>query len=154
MLVCNFRDTSEPIVSALQSVAGSKYEVHWDLRNTQLHGGLPQNRTRVFIVGILKHKLKKKLRWSPQVACAPLASIMSDEPPPSYAPFANLSKSMQEHVVVASAKIMSSGKDPFEHDYIIDIGSSQPYFTKDVAPTLTATRCSQRGYWSTKRFRR
>ena len=24
----------------------------------------------------------------------------------------------------------------------------------DIAPTLTATRCSSHGYWSTKRFRR
>ena len=51
-------------------------------------------------------------------------------------------------------KIMSSGKDPFERDYIIDVGCSQPYFMEDIAPTLTASRCSERGYWSTQRFRR
>ena len=68
--------------------------------------------------------------------------------------FAHLSKGMQQSVVATTNKIMSSGKDPFEHDYIMDMGSSHPYFIEDLAPTLTASRCSQRGYWSTKRFRR
>ena len=61
---------------------------------------------------------------------------------------------MQQNVVEMTDKIMSSGKDPFERDYIIDIGRPEPYFMLDIAPTLTATRCSSRGYWSTKRFRR
>ena len=68
--------------------------------------------------------------------------------------FAKLPKGMQHHVVVGTEKIMSSGKAPFESDCIIDIGSSQPYFVEDITPTLTAPRCSQLGYWSTKRFRR
>ena len=152
-LVSDFGDVFEAIISALQSVAGSKYEVHWDLRNSRLHGGLPQNRTRVFIVGILKSKLKKQFRWSPHVACVPLASLLSAGDV-SMDSFDHLSKGMQEHVLQATTKIMSSGKDPFELDYIVDIGSSQPYFVEECAPTLTATRCSQRGYWSTKRFQR
>ena len=53
-------------------------------------------------------------------------------------------------------KIMSSGKDPFERDYIADIGTGrpEPSFMLDIAPTLTATSCASRRYWSTKRFRR
>ena len=41
-LVSDFSDVFETIIAALQSIADSKYEVMWDLRNTQIHGGLPQ----------------------------------------------------------------------------------------------------------------
>ena len=39
--------------------------------------------------------------------------------------FAQLSKHMQQNVVEMTDKIMSSGKDPFERDYIIDIGAGE-----------------------------
>ena len=107
------------------------------------------------MAGILKSKLKNQFRWSPLVACVPLASLLSDGDL-SMDSFAHLSKHMQQNVVEMTDKIMSSGKDPFECDYIIDIGTGrpEPCFMLDIAPTLTATRCSSRGYWSTKRFRR
>ena len=94
-LVSDFKDVFEAIMSLLQSMAGSKYEVHWDLRNTKIHGGLPQNRTRLFIVGILKSKLKNQFRWSPLVACVPLASLLSDGDL-SMDSFAHLPKHMQQ----------------------------------------------------------
>ena len=47
-LVSDFSDTFEAIMSLLQSMAGSKYEVHWDLHSTKIHGGLPHNRPRAF----------------------------------------------------------------------------------------------------------
>ena len=150
----DFKDVFEAIMSLLQSMAGSKYEVHWDLRSTKIHGGLPQNRTRVFIVGILKSKLKNQFRWSPPVAAPKtLASLLSDGDL-SMDSFAHLSKGMQQRVVATTKKIMSSGKDPFERDCIIDMGCSNSFYMENIAPTLTASRCSQRGYWSTKRFRR
>ena len=68
--------------------------------------------------------------------------------------FDGLPKGMKARTIEVTNKIMSSGKDPFECDYIGDIGSSTPHFREGMAPTLTATRCKQRGYWSTKRFRR
>ena len=70
--------------------------------------------------------------------------------------FAHLSKGMQQRVVATTDKIMSSGKDPFERDYIADIGTGRPEPCSmfDIASTLTATSCASRRYWSTKRFRR
>eukprot|EP00974_Lingulodinium_polyedra_P115493 11155507-Lingulodinium_polyedra.AAC.1 len=38
-LASDFSDVFGAIISALQSMAGPKYEVNWDLRNTQVHGG-------------------------------------------------------------------------------------------------------------------
>ena len=152
-LVSDFSDVFEAIISTLQSMAGSKYEVHWDLRNTRIHGGLPQDRTRIYVVGILKSKLKNQFRWPPPVACVPLASLLSDGDP-SIDRFTPLCKGMQQRLVAMIDKMPSSGKDTFERDFIIDIRASIPFVTEDYVPTLTATRCSQLGYWSTKRFRR
>ena len=46
----DFSDVFEASITALQSIADSKYEVLWDLRASQIHWALPQNRTRVYMI--------------------------------------------------------------------------------------------------------
>ena len=40
-LVSDFNNVFEAIIAALHSIADWQYQVAWDLRNTQIHGGAP-----------------------------------------------------------------------------------------------------------------
>ena len=43
------------------------YTVEWTILNARLHSGLPQNRERVFLLGIRRDRQRAPLEWPPEV---------------------------------------------------------------------------------------
>ena len=51
------------LLSELKDGSGVLYNVSWQVLNLRKHGGVPQNRERVFIAGILKSGQKSPMSW-------------------------------------------------------------------------------------------
>ena len=48
------------------------YDVDYSVLDTKKHGGIPQSRTRVYIVGVLKSKQVYPLRWPREIPMQPI----------------------------------------------------------------------------------
>ena len=75
-MVSGFTTTFAAIVDTLRAMVTANgnlaYEVFWRTLNTSLQGGLPQNRPRVYVIGILRSEMRAAFTW-PQPA--PLRSL-------------------------------------------------------------------------------
>ena len=113
------------------------------LWNTREHG-VPQNRSRVILVGILPHPAEA-VAWTPpapMIRCPKLA-IFVDGRGPKVGPGATRR--------VIDAALQSRGQaGPEEDDVVMDIGASNRFrrFTENFCPPLTvsAAKCRKRLY--------
>ena len=75
-MVSGFTTTFAAIVDTLRAMVTANgnlaYEVFWRTLNTSVQGGLPQNRPRVYVIGILRSEMRAAFTW-PQPA--PLRSL-------------------------------------------------------------------------------
>eukprot|EP00969_Alexandrium_andersonii_P324378 14333514-Alexandrium_andersonii.AAC.1 len=54
-------------------------QVHWRLLNSNVYGGVPQNRPRIYVVGIRANHLLRTFKWPKKVDCRPLAEFLDFE---------------------------------------------------------------------------
>ena len=66
-LVTNHVEVFAAVVEELQSVKDDfgrpLYSISWNILNPRLHGGIPQHRERVFIVGIRNDVKRSEMQW-------------------------------------------------------------------------------------------
>ncbi len=53
-LITQFSDVFDMILVECAKLCTSMYKVTWDVRDSRLHGGLTQQRKRIYIVGVKK----------------------------------------------------------------------------------------------------
>ena len=147
--------TFERLVGILRSLPardGPAYEVHWAVLRTDVHGGLPQHRQRVYIVGLLRAALQRPFSWPPPAGrVRDLKDILSDE----MGSLADLPKANTQSLLNLTEMLTAlerKGGD-LRDEYIVDIGGTKMHMMKDLCPCLTASRASARGFWSSRRFR-
>ncbi len=129
------------------------YWVTWDLRDTRLHGGLPQNRTRVYIVGIKKKSMRAAFTWPAVEHRAYSLDQVLSKRRGNVAAYHALNKTFKRSVDAANAILLKKGINPLDVDAIYDIGGTKPSWAFDACPTITASRGGQRAFWSSHRFR-
>ena len=161
-LAQGFPEKFNIMIDILRKVNSAAYNVMWEEMETDRHGGLPQNRKRLFIVGILREAQVLPFRFpDPLSGCLTLTQLLG---PPKAGPLPDLasktmddqgrrlSKTVQDNLKCFAQK--TAGQDLKSADYIIDTGSSKCNFMPGRCPCLTLSRCSgQHGYFSVSRDR-
>jgi DNA-cytosine methyltransferase len=126
------------------------YKVEWAILNTQEHGGLPQNRARLYMVGIRADLLTSEFQWPDAIPPVSIHDVLdpphkNDEwDPTSMTNLSNLDRML--------TKIMNDNGDPNKDTYLIDINQSEKMgdnIMKERSPTLTRSRAMQGGYYVT-----
>ena len=164
LTTANFRSEFAALLTVLRGINGGAYNVMWSEMHSDLHGGLPQNRKRVYIVGILKKSQIKPFEFPNQLPrCLSLTQVLGphlQKPLPdlrsktSDENGCSLNKSVQANLRRFAEKVAGTSEEIQGVDYIIDTGSSKGHAMKSRCPCLTSTRCSSRhGYYSVSRDR-
>ena len=150
------KDTFNAMLSLLDSM--EEYEWHHKCLNTS-NFGVPQNRPRIYIVGIRRGQAVKPFAWpaaSPQtgalqlddfldVATEPVTDLISSLPP------AGTKKRMK--VLHAIEQVMSKGMNPLSTPAVCSAGNRECTMMVNRSPCLTKGRAMTRGHWLIHRGR-
>ena len=132
------------------------YNVHFHLLNTRDHG-IPQNRPRIFFVGLRKDVDQGSFYFPEPLMTTPSVEEFLD-PRTSRPSFLDLpchsATVARFNVVDLLQKIGDRGHDPFFEPWILDCDSSigRAKYMYDMCPCLTRSR--GKGYWLSNRGRR
>lgn len=137
-------ETFEAILAALRKDA--KYVVSWRVLNTSDHG-LPQNRPRLYIIGMRKDVMvaEAAFKWPRPCARQPLQevlerSVQRDRPTEG----TGAAKHVEDFHKVFQDDLR---KDKKGECYILDCFATRSRVTRGVVPCLTRTRAGTGGYW-------
>ena len=136
------------------------YQTEWRVLDTKIHGGLPQSRPRVYIVGALHKRQEHPIFWPPDIGATALSRFLdkADEAPLSSWPTVS---DIGDGTVVDKLRsgirhILAHGGHPFRDTWVINSNATKPSrssVTKDSCPRITTTRASTRAYYLTNRGR-
>ena len=155
-LVTRRPDALAWILSSLRDLSGQRYFIDARLMNASEHG-LPQNRPRLFIVGIDKALLPRGFRsqWPEPIGHVPLELLLDPQeetvttehmPPATQA-------TARRNFVQAFTEIVTRLKvNPLQTDIVADIDGG--WGVQDVVPCLTRGRSGAEGHWVMNRGRR
>jgi DNA-cytosine methyltransferase len=131
------------------------YEVDFTFINSTAY--VPQNRRRLYIVGIRKSLVRKNKRGMPTFPIAPpgrifeIAQVVTTLPDNKWLTTPDISKANGLHYrnVINAYKKLDKSINPFTTHVIVDFQATERFTTHRVeeAPTLTFTRANQFGYW-------
>jgi len=144
----------EAILASLDELGS--YNVYHRILNTKQHG-VPQNRRRIYIVGLRSDVDDGSFRFPDPIPSMKLDKFL-DKLPKGF----NVEKSLppptqtvaRNNVETALRKLKRKGSDPWEESWVVDCDSSpnRSSCQEECAPCLT---CSRRdGHWVTSRGRR
>ena len=141
------RATFDSWLAQLHGINDGMYNIHWDILQTS-HHGLPQHRRRVYIIGIRRDVQRHPFSFPARVDPVSLTTLLdNDDVPPSGLLSLPTSKTGINNVTRGLKTIIARGLDPSHVPAVIDAGASHGTVTFGAAPTLTASRCAQRGFW-------
>lgn len=165
-LMTQHRATFQAMLARLRAIGDGAYLVSWRLLNTCEHG-VPQNRERVYIVGIRKAHVSeaRPFLWPKRAPPASLADFLDNDQPPTIArakvaqrdfhaaASAGLKRRLDE--LMASPRLVQAGAEVFNHKrpYVFDIDGSTPHAMCDRSPCITRTRGGS-GFYLPSRGRR
>ena len=147
-------DAFANVLNSLRSGLDNKYMVSWRIVNTA-DFGLPQNRPRLYIIGMRRDALRDQTRfvWPRPVGCVPLASILeSGEHGPDHQPKSGTTSEKNLHMLLD--RLQENGGPP-SCPASLDIFASTGRVSKcrkpmiGLVPCLTRTRAGSGGYWVT-----
>jgi len=133
---------------SLRNQAGDpEYEVHWEIMDSAKHGGVPQHRERLFIVGIASRKIRNPFRWPVPVRMKRLDEVLSDvQGSCSLIDSMSATKKKNLHIILSKYQAATS-------DIVADLGARTVKVMHDVCPCLTASRAGDSAVWTIKRCR-
>ncbi len=143
----------------LKSLGEHGYIHHNTLLNTKVHGAIPQNRSRLYMVAIRADSLKRPFKFPEPV---PLTSEASELLLPPTAdenahglPPKTKSNRARDIVKGTYKKLLAKGIDPAKRLVVTDIGCSPKFNTHgvDCFPCMTAGRARYLGWWISLRGR-
>ncbi len=141
----------------IQLLKAQSYEVTWDVLSPLDHG-IPQSRPRVYIVAILKTSLVNGFAFPKKLhARAPLQKFLDNSPINHSHPEGTMTITQAKaYTTLLTAAMEKKGIDLKLHTAILDLNASAKFSgmpKPGVCPCLTATRCSQQGYFLTDQQR-
>ena len=159
------------ILATLQNLRSSDgdraYKVRMRILDTQTHGGLPQHRKRLYIVGWKRDEAKHEFEWPSTIKRHSIDDIISAAGP-TVTSFVRPKLTRRRRQILCSMHdtIRAAGGDPDRETHIVDLNSG---FTHRpvlglrrrrklmretcIVPCLTKTRCTEGGHWLTRQRR-
>lgn len=122
---------------------------------TDVHGGLPQHRSRIYIVGIRADCEVKDFVWPTEVPVPlNLSQVLGpgtcSETQQLAALLWHANETKLNKTILKNFQAFAEVLEKKPSDYILDAGSSKPSFMLNRSPCLTLSRCKQQyGYWIT-----
>ena len=129
------------------------YNIVGKIVNTRDHG-IPQNRSRLYICGILKTCDTGTFRWPVNVECPCIEEFIEprkERPSPDALPSAS-NRTKHDNVRRMMMNLNVKGCDPLNNTYILDCDSSER-FTKVMRKSSCITRLRYNGIWISNRGR-
>jgi len=131
-----------------------KYNIHFKVLNTREHG-IPQNRQRLYFVGINKSVDEGTFQWPEPVLHRPLEDFLeprkgrpskSDLPRKSHGTAHN-------NVKIAIRELEQKGHKPLDEAWVIDCDSTYKFMSYQKVYSLCLTTSRSRGHWISNRGR-
>ena len=149
------------LLTVLRCINDCAYNVMWEILRADLHGGIPQNRSRLYIVGIRKTTQVHPFTFPmPLTSTLTLTQILGPRAPD---PLPDLQRMTTDKFGCVLCKTVQNSIKRFDEkkptlkwtdDHIIDAGSSTGYAMEGACPCLTHSRCiNKHGYYSVIRDR-
>lgn len=160
-LVYSHPDTFNIILRRLRSICHCAYVVSWRLLNTAEHG-IPQNRERVYIIGIKKELLAQghpPFTWPNPLPPRPLEDFLEDDVKHAMKQEATFkaaaSPSTVKKLRQLLRKVRAAGGNPRSPScpYVFDLDAARPHAMKGRCPCITRTRGAN-GFYLPSRGRR
>ena len=132
------------------------YKVYHAILNSK-DFGIPQDRRRLFIVGIKASAMKHPFNWpQPRLPTPSVNQILDPWKPTDKAGRLPPSEGGRQRCMDAFKTCFASGRDPRAIPVLVDIDCSEKYstFGIDEAKTITRTRGGSGGPWISTRGRR
>ncbi len=155
-MVSSHPDTLTEIIRQLKKIG--LYEIHAKILNAKF-SGTPQNRPRLYIVGLKKSMLSgdfQCFQWPDDYNAPDLTHTLS---PNEHCPKqlrkmlpASTARHARKTLCSCMETILTSGLNPLVDDCVCDIDSSGAHWMHNMSPCLTHARA--RGHWVTSRGRR
>ena len=132
---------------------GDHYNIRFKVLNSLHHGGVPQNRPRVYIVGIQRSAQVQPFRWPAPSKPPPLDQFLDKADKEN---IQELSATVRANLKAANKAFKEQQIDPLQRDIIVDVGAGKRrrHWVEGHVPCITKSRGGGRGFWSTKRCRR
>lgn len=125
----------------------NSYFVEWKILSTNIHGGIPQSRSRLYIVGLLRGKMNSPFFWPPPARrIKKLCEILQDDIGAETL-ISDLSETKRNNLLKLLARVDNNA------DVIADLAGSSLVFMRDMCPCLTASHTSDGAFWSVRRRR-
>ena len=122
------------------------------------HFGVPQNRDRLYIVGILKSSVHVPFVWplpSEQQASPSLDAFLDHQVGTvDITQLPTAGSQARRKVVKALTNMIEAGKNPLRHAAVCACDCRSPCVMYNTTPCLTASRCKTGGHWLLHRGRR
>ena len=122
------------------------YLVSWQLLNTANHG-IPQNRERVYIVGVLASLVPSDydFQWPSPTECKPLVQFLE---PPGVARTQISNGTVAHRNKEALLRQLTAAQTNWRSEpYMLDVFAPTPRHMKNMTPCITRSRGAAMGYW-------
>lgn len=121
------------------------YSIKWSVLNPRLHGGVPQNRERIFIVGIRRDVKKAEMKWPGEMKMRNITDFL--EP---HVPKTQLTSGTEiKNLAKAREHILGQGLNPDKDPCIVNLGGSNVHWNLGYSPCLTRSRAGSGGFYFT-----
>lgn len=134
------------------------YSTDWKILNSRREGGIPQNRPRVFIVGIRTDVMVSPLVWPEPMQCRPLIDFLDGQGKleghkelPGRLPS---SPAAAKKLISLFEEISKrTGLHPLQNHFVASIGSARAGFMHGESQCITRSRGGSGGHWLTSKQR-
>lgn len=161
-LVTRFFDVLSLILELLGCILlmnGTKaYSVVWRVLNSRKEGGVPQNRPRVFIVGVRVDVMVSPFTWPEPLHCRPLIEFLDGHGTleghkhlPGRLPTAPAAA--RKLVCIFEKITQRTGLHPLHSHFVASIGAARAHFMLGASPCITRGRGGSGGHWLTSKQR-
>jgi len=146
-------DYYNEIMTGLKNIGPNAYTVRDEVLNTAEHG-LPQNRSRLYIVGVKKHEGAgdhDEFEFPRPMVCMPLDMVldMDNKKPSTVMPKTQTHK---RNLAAALESMKAKGVNPKRSTVAVDISCGpgrRPHWKQNLSPCMTRARGGAGGYWIT-----